>query len=62
MQKLFIVLVLFCIFRFDGGVDGNVMAFCDRDDCQKTCELVNMNGICVIETEHGLFYHICRCY
>nr|AIL48780.1 potassium channel blocker pMeKTx27-1 [Mesobuthus eupeus] len=62
MQKLFIVLVLFCILRFDVEVDGRTMSLCNMSDCQERCKKQNKSGRCVTEFEMNYVYHFCRCY
>nr|B8XH45.1 RecName: Full=Potassium channel toxin alpha-KTx Tx773; Flags: Precursor [Buthus occitanus israelis]ACJ23154.1 putative potassium channel toxin Tx773 [Buthus occitanus israelis] len=62
MQKLFIVLLLFCILRLDAEVDGRRATFCKQPGCQEACKKENKNGRCVDKFDNNFSYNICRCY
>nr|F1CIY9.1 RecName: Full=U10-buthitoxin-Hj1a; Short=U10-BUTX-Hj1a; Flags: Precursor [Hottentotta judaicus]ADY39520.1 U10-buthitoxin-Hj1a [Hottentotta judaicus] len=62
MQKIFIILVLFCILKFNVDVEGRIASQCDLSACKERCEKQNKNGKCVIETEMDLVYRLCKCY
>nr|B8XH30.1 RecName: Full=Potassium channel toxin alpha-KTx Tx308; Flags: Precursor [Buthus occitanus israelis]ACJ23139.1 putative potassium channel blocker Tx308 [Buthus occitanus israelis] len=61
MQKLFIVLLLFCILRLDAEVDGRTMSHCNQSECQEKCKKKNKNGRCITEFEMNYVYNRCRC-
>nr|B8XH47.1 RecName: Full=Potassium channel toxin alpha-KTx Tx790; Flags: Precursor [Buthus occitanus israelis]ACJ23156.1 putative potassium channel toxin Tx790 [Buthus occitanus israelis] len=62
MQKLFIVLVLFCILRLDAEVDGLTVSLCNQSECQEKCKKENKNGKCIQEIELNWVYNICKCF
>nr|F1CJ80.1 RecName: Full=U10-hottentoxin-Hj3a; Flags: Precursor [Hottentotta judaicus]ADY39611.1 U10-hottentoxin-Hj3a [Hottentotta judaicus] len=62
MQKLLIILILFCILKFNVDVEGRTATMCDLPECQERCKRQNKKGKCVIEPEMNIVYHLCKCY
>nr|AGV98850.1 potassium channel blocker Tx1 precursor [Androctonus bicolor]AGV98851.1 potassium channel blocker Tx1 precursor [Androctonus bicolor] len=59
MQKLFIVLVLFCILQFNA----EFVCTCKPSKCQAECKKQKKNGRCSLGTVGtAMVNHRCRCY
>nr|F1CJ67.1 RecName: Full=U10-hottentoxin-Hj2a; Flags: Precursor [Hottentotta judaicus]ADY39598.1 U10-hottentoxin-Hj2a [Hottentotta judaicus] len=62
MQKLLIILILFCILKFNVDVEGRTAFPCNQSKCQERCKKEIKKGKCILQFISVSASQSCRCY